>query len=62
MGQHKHNPTAVAAAHGELPPKSKKKSKRQRDAELRIATLAALEKYAPGTAAIMGMIGGNHYI
>lgn len=62
MGQHKHNPTAIAAAHGELPPKPLKKSKRQMDAELRMATLAALEKHAPGTAAIMGMIEGNRYI
>lgn len=62
MGQHKHNPTAIAAARGELPQKSPKKSKRQRDAELRMATLAALEKYAPGTATIMGMVGGNRYI
>lgn len=61
MGQHKHNPTAIAAASGELPPKPPKKSKRQMDAELRMATLAALEKHAPGTAAIMGMIGGNRY-
>jgi len=62
MGQHKYNPKAIAAACGELPPKPPKKSKRQRDAELRMATLAALEKYAPGTAAIMGMVGGNRYV
>jgi hypothetical protein len=29
MGQHKHNPTAIAAAKGELPPKPKKLSKRE---------------------------------
>lgn len=29
MGQHKHNPTAIAAAKGELPPKAKKMSKRE---------------------------------
>ena len=29
MGQHKHNPTAIAAAKGELPPKPKKMSKRE---------------------------------
>ena len=62
MGQHKHNPTAIAAAHGELPPKPPKKSKRQMDAELRMATLAALEKYAPGTAAIMGLAWGHRYV
>jgi hypothetical protein len=62
MGQHKYNPKAIAAARGELPPKPKKKSKRQRDAEMRMEVLAALEKYAPGTAAIMGMVGGNRYV
>ena len=31
MGQHKYNPTAIAAKNGELPPKPKKMSKRQRD-------------------------------
>lgn len=29
MGQHKHNPTAIAAAKGELPPKPKGMSKRE---------------------------------
>lgn len=31
MGQHKHNPTAIAAKNGELPPKPKKMGKRDRD-------------------------------
>lgn len=29
MGQHKHNPTAIAAKKGELPPKPKKMGKRE---------------------------------
>lgn len=29
MGQHKYNPTAIAAANGELPPKPKKLGKRK---------------------------------
>lgn len=29
MGQHKYNPTAIAAAKGELPPKHKKMGKRE---------------------------------
>ena len=29
MGRHKHNPTAIAAAKGELPPKLKKMSKHE---------------------------------
>lgn len=61
MGQHKYNPKAIAAKEGNLPPKYPKKSKRQRDAEMRMAVLTALEKHAPGTAAIMGMVGGNRY-
>ena len=32
MGEHKHNPTAIAAKNGELPPKPKKMSKREMDA------------------------------
>ena len=32
MGEHKHNPTAIAAKNGELPPKPKKMSKREVDA------------------------------
>ena len=60
MGEHKYNPTAQAAKRGELPPKPPKKSKAQRDAEMRMAVLSSLEKHAPGTAAILGMIGGPY--
>ena len=31
MGQHKHNPTAIAAKNGELPPKPKPIGKRERE-------------------------------
>ena len=31
MGQHKHNPIAIAAKEGKLPPKPKKMSKKERD-------------------------------
>jgi hypothetical protein len=34
VGQHKYNPTAIAAKNGELPPKPKKKSKRQVEREI----------------------------
>jgi len=34
MGQHKHNPTAIAAKKGELPPKPKKLSKREIDRQI----------------------------
>ena len=32
MGEHKHNPAAIAAKNGELPQKPKKMSKREMDA------------------------------
>lgn len=36
MGEHKHNPTAIAVKNGELPPKEQPKlSKRQADALMR---------------------------
>lgn len=31
MGEHKHNPTAIAAREGKLPPKKKPISKRERE-------------------------------
>jgi len=34
MGQHKHNPTAIAAKNGELPPKPKGMSKREWERQL----------------------------
>lgn len=40
MGQHKYNPTAIAAKNGELPPKKKKMSK----AEEQFLMYNALEK------------------
>lgn len=34
MGHHKHNPTAIAAKNGELPPKEKGPSKRERERQM----------------------------
>lgn len=34
MGQHKHNPTAIAAAKGELPPKKREKRFTTRQSEV----------------------------
>lgn len=31
MGEHKHNPTAISAKNGELPPKPKKMGKKETD-------------------------------
>lgn len=50
MGQHKYNPTAIAARNGELPPKEQLKlSKRQADALMRrriqdLTGIATLQK------------------
>ena len=62
MGQHKHNPTAIAAKRGKLPPKQPKKSKALSDAEMRMAVLASMEKHVPGTAKLLGMLEGNRYV
>lgn len=62
MGQHKYNPTALEVKQGKLPPKPPKKSKAQSDAEMRMAVLASLEKHAPGTAKLLGMLEGNRYV
>ena len=39
MGQHRYNPTAIAAKNGEIPPKPKRPSKRQTE----FAMIAAME-------------------
>lgn len=44
MGQHKYNPTAIAAKEGKLPPKEKKMSKRERDIFLHNAVENAMRK------------------
>ena len=62
MGQHKHNPTAIAAKEGKLPPKQQKKSKAELERELEGMIWSEMIKRSPATAAIIGMIGGNHYV
>lgn len=44
MGQHKYNKTAIAAKNGELPPKPKKMSKREKERILYSAVEAAICK------------------
>ena len=53
MGAHKYNPTVIAAKNGELPPKPKPMSKRERDALMYAKILEAtgineLEKHMGG--------------
>lgn len=46
MGQHKHNPTAIAAAKGELPPKKRAPQLTKRQAE-RLLKEEILRRCAP---------------
>jgi hypothetical protein len=57
MGQHKHNPTAIAAKNGELPPKPKPMSKRQRD-----TLLYAKIREVTGINALTNHMGGSKYV
>lgn len=58
MGQHKHNPTAIAARNGELPPKEQQKlSKKQMDTLIRkriedITGITELRKYLGNNGSI----------
>ena len=56
MGQHKYNPTAIAAAKGELPPKPKKMSKRQQE-----RMLMAMIYERTGLGRIERAVGLNSY-
>lgn len=44
MGQHKTNPTAIAAKNGELPPKQKPIGKRQSERELQFMIMREIER------------------
>ena len=59
MGQHKHNPTAIAAKNGELPPRAPKKSKRQVEREINAEIKRYMMEKVPGTAAIMAALGNS---
>lgn len=54
MGQHKHNPTAIAAAKGELPPKKRERRLTKRQAERILkAEIWSSFFYCPGCGAKM---------
>lgn len=58
MGQHKYNPTAIAAKNGELSPKERPKlTKRQREALL----LRKIQERLPAYQEIKSAIGGGYY-
>ena len=47
MGHHKHNPTAIAAAKGELPPKKRERrlTKRQAERLLRLTIIRTIDPF-----------------
>lgn len=59
MGQHKYNPKAIAAKNGEIPPKPKPPSKREREAMAYRAFQEAMHKrglFTPfGMNALLGV-------
>lgn len=62
MGQHKHNPVAIAAKNGEIPPKPRKPGKKEREAILRAEIMKAAFEVSPqfGQVAMLAeMIGGE---
>lgn len=52
MGEHKYNPTAIAAREGKLPPKKQKMSKRETERELRRLVFVEVHKRL-GIAAVV---------
>ena len=60
MGQHKYNPTAIAAKNGEIPPKPKRPSKAERERAMHDAIQYAMHKKGLLTPAdIMYLTGGT---
>lgn len=61
MGQHKHNPTAIAAKEGKLPTKPKKMSTKELEREMRGMLWAGLAKNSPKAAAALAALSMNGY-
>ena len=60
MGQHKHNPTAIAAKDGKLPPKPKNMSRAEMRREIEGAFWGALAKTNPELAAFTAAMHFTH--
>ena len=58
MGQHKYNPKAIAAKNGEIPPKPKPPSKREREAMAYMAFQKAMHDKGLLTPFDMNMLLG----
>lgn len=61
MGQHKHNPTAIAAAKGELPPKERERrlTKRQAERLLRLKIVRTIDPFHALPDGMAGVIAGG---
>ena len=61
MGQHKHNPTAIAAAKGELPPKKRARrlTKRQAERLLRLKIIRTIDPFHALPDGMAGVIAGG---
>ena len=61
MGQHKHNPTAIAAAKGELPPKKRERrlTKRQAERLLRLKIIQTIDPFHALPDGMAGIIAGG---
>ena len=61
MGQHKHNPTAIAAAKGELPPKKRERrlTKRQAERLLRLKIIQTTDPFHALPDGMAGVIAGG---
>lgn len=61
MGQHKHNPTAIAAAKGELPPKKRERrlTKRQAERLLRMKIIRTIDPFHALLDGMAGVIAGG---
>lgn len=61
MGQHKINPTAIAAANGELPPKPKRIGKAEAKRRIEQQMYNKLAEVAPKTAGVMAALSESPY-
>ena len=60
MGEHKHNPTAIAASKGEIAPKPKQMSARQHDALVKAMLRKKLQDET-GLPDLVRAMGGEYF-
>lgn len=59
MGEHKRNPTAIAAKNGVLLPKPQRKTKKEMDCELNAMVMEAMMKKVPASAYLMALMNSR---